>query len=189
MGRKLKLGHLGGNVIGGDPNTYYPDLWKFLISEYKVKSVLDIGCGEGYSLNFFKENGVFTFGIDGAESNIFKCLSMGHSGSIIDLSKQSFCSPFLFDLGWCCEVVEHVEEKFVLNIINSFKNCKILCMTHALPNQGGYHHVNCKNWDYWVDLMHSNGFQLLKNESKKSRKFYPKSYWGKTGLIFKNKNI
>ena len=37
--------HLGGNIAGGDPASFYPGLWAWLVSEFKVKTVLDIGCG------------------------------------------------------------------------------------------------------------------------------------------------
>ena len=35
-------GHLGGCSIGGDGGTYYPIMWKYLIDNYNVKTVLDL---------------------------------------------------------------------------------------------------------------------------------------------------
>ncbi len=66
-----------------------------------------------------------------------------------------------FDLIWCCEVVEHVEEEFVQNIMDTFKLGKIVALTHAVPGQKGYHHVNCKPKEYWIDLMISDNFKYL----------------------------
>ena len=39
--------HLGGYIVGGDAATSYPDLWSWLVKDYGVESVLDVGCGEG----------------------------------------------------------------------------------------------------------------------------------------------
>lgn len=185
MNHKASYKHLGGNVIGGDPNTFYPKLWDFFIERYRPKNILDVGCGEGYSLNFFKERGLETYGIDGLESNVQKCIEMGHKGTVVDFTVSSFYSEKPFDFGWCCEVVEHIEEKYVQNIIDSFKCCKYIAMTHAVPGQGGYHHVNCQPSPYWISLMENNGFSFLKDDTIVSKLYDCRPYYHKSGLIFK----
>lgn len=93
----------------------------------------------------------------------------------------------IFDLGWSIEFVEHVDEKYIDNFIDTFKKCKYICMTHALPNQGGYHHVNEKPQEYWVDLLENNGFKFLKSTTEALRLFSEdNTYIKRTGLIFKN---
>ncbi len=70
MRRKRQCGHLGGNVIGGDANTYYPELWRHLVSTFAAKSVLDVGCGEGNALEFFVSLGLRSVGMDGLADNV-----------------------------------------------------------------------------------------------------------------------
>lgn len=189
MGKRISKGHLGGNILGGDPNTFYPKLWDFFINKYRPKNILDIGCGEGYSLNHFRDKGIRTVGVDGIKENISQCIRMGHGGHVVDFTLSPFLGNEMFDFGWCCEVVEHIEEKYVQNIIDSFKYCKILAMTHAVPRQGGYHHVNCQPSSYWISLMEKNGFNLLEKDTLKSKNFDGNPYYNKSGMIFENLNF
>ena len=49
-----ELKHLGGNTIGGNAQTFYPELWFWMIQTLGIKTVLDVGCGEGHALREFK---------------------------------------------------------------------------------------------------------------------------------------
>lgn len=177
--------HLGGNVHGGDPLTFYPELWQWLVQEFSVSSVLDIGCGEGHAMVEFDKYGVRTVGIDGLKANVVETLNKGLRCICHDFIKGKAPLYEDFDLGWCCEFVEHVEKRFLDNILAAFQRCRMIAMTHAQPGQGGYHHVNCQPREYWIDKMSKAGFVLLSRETEEARKFYPLTYWGQTGLIFK----
>lgn len=176
--------HLGGNVHGGDAMTFYPELWKWMVEHFSVSSVLDIGCGEGNALVEFEKGGARAVGIDGHKSNVIETINKGLSCILHDFTKGIPPLDEVFDLGWCCEFVEHVEERFLDNILAAFKKCRIIAMTHAQPGQGGHHHVNCQASEYWIEKMTYTGFTLLSQETEDSRKFYPTTYWGWTGLIF-----
>ena len=182
--RKRKQGHLGGNQIGGDPATYYPTLWDWLIAKFNLQSVLDIGCAEGHALEYFKLKGLSVFGIDGLERNIEEVQKRQIPSATIDLTKTHYQHPTKLDLGWCCEVVEHVEAQYVGNILQSFMNCKMIAMTHAVPRQRGYHHVNCQNDEYWIEQLKSVGFNYLETESMEGRAMTTTGYFRKSGLIF-----
>src|SRR5271166_1318469 len=56
---------LGGNYRYGDVSKFVPTLWRYLVDRFAVKSVLDVGCGEGHAVNFFHKLGVVAHGIDG----------------------------------------------------------------------------------------------------------------------------
>lgn len=188
MSKKRENGHLGGNIIGGDPKTFYPDLWRHLIDVFKIKSVLDVGCGEGNALEWFRSNqGLDVFGIDGLPENVKIVRSKGVKCEEVDFTLRQFRDRS-YDLVWCCEVVEHVEERFVQNLIDTFKCGKIVAITHALPKQGGYHHVNCKPKEYWIDLMSKNGFEYLEKETIEAKKLETQRYFHRSGLIFRNLN-
>ena len=47
-------GHLGGCGVEGDVATHYPIMWNYLVQLLGIKKIIDVGCGFGYSLNFFK---------------------------------------------------------------------------------------------------------------------------------------
>lgn len=184
-----QYGHLGGNVPGGDAATFYPELWQWMLRRFAVRSVLDIGCGEGHALKQFGKDGIRVMGIDGLPRNVMETLDRGIDCLLHDFTKGPPSLDEEFDLGWSCEFVEHVEAQFLNNILAAFRKCRILAMTHAQPMQGGHHHVNCRPSEYWIEKMAGAGFILLSQETAESRRFYPDTYWGRTGLIFERSQL
>lgn len=146
------MSHLGGYISGGDEATWFPDLWRWLVEDMKVRSVLDVGCGDGQAIEFFADLGCSVLGIEGVEQN--------HPAIIQHDFTDGPAEHGSFDLCWCCEFVEHVEEGFIPNFLSSFRSAKTLLMTHADPGQPGFHHVNCRSSEYWVGVMAAAGFSL-----------------------------
>jgi len=190
-GESVNEGHLGGFAIGGDGGTYYPIMWKYLVEEYGVKSVLDVGCGRGYAARFFKSLGCEIRGVDGAQRAKTESLipeDFIHfdytTGPLVInrvspnglLSMDQRVQPKQFDLGWTCEFVEHVEEKYIPNFMATLSQCKYVAMTFASPGQGGHHHVNENTQDYWIGKFKEYGFnwdnigtQILRNYALKDK--------------------
>ena len=149
-------GHLGGYIKGGDEAGIYPELWSWLVNTMNVKSVLDIGCGEGHALKAFRDLGCRVKGIDGIAQPDPDILQF-------DFTKQGVQHATEYDLAWTCEFVEHVEEQYIHNVAPSFQACNLVLMTHAVPGQGGYHHVNCRDAEYWKGYMAALGFRFDAN--------------------------
>lgn len=147
------MGHLGGYRAGGDAATFYPELWTWLVHELGLRSVIDVGCGEGHSTDYFAHEietktrlrGGYVMGVDGVPQPDNSRVSLHDytEGPLIP-----GCA--IFDLCWCCEFVEHVEEQYVPNFLVTFEHADVLLMTHAEPGQQGYHHVNLQTMGYWV---------------------------------------
>lgn len=122
--------------------------------------------------------------VDGLKSNVDTAL---YPTVCLDITESSVVTSV--DLVHCQEFVEHIEEAFVENIINSFKCGQYVCMTHAFPGQGGYHHVNEQPTDYWISLLERNGFSLLIEDSNRVRalaKGDNARYLANSGLVFRN---
>lgn len=149
--------HLGGCIIEGDIGTFAPQVWDKLIEIYKPKTFLDIGCGAGHSLKYFLEKGIDGIGIEGWIEAIKRSKV---SGNIVqhDYTLGEYEPKSNFDLSWCCEFVEHVEEKYIHNFMKTFSKCNVAAITHAVPGQPGYHHVNCQNAQYWIDIFEKYNF-------------------------------
>lgn len=179
--------HLGGAYPGGDGNTIMQDVWGFLVINYEVKSVLDVGCGYGQGLKWFLDHSISGLGIDGFPDAIKNNLCPGN------VMLHDFCDgpPALehgYDLGWSAEFLEHVEEKYVPNIMAAFAGCGHVCVTHGEPGQNGHHHVNCQDDDYWVERFREHGFEYLADETRKLRlsdRWH--APWGRRSLmLFRN---
>lgn len=173
--------HLGGYIVGGDPHTFAPGVWLHLKERYEPASMLDIGCGEGHAASWFLARGVDAYGIDGCETE--RTAIPRDRIIIADFEADDFTPPQrTFDLGWCCEFVEHVDEKRVDRILDVFRLCRVVAMTHAVPGQAGHHHVNCQPPEYWEEKLISIGKCYRKSLSEALRAATP-AHWVKQSLM------
>lgn len=78
----------------------------------EFKRLLDVGCGEGYALAFFREHGWSVKGIDfssaGVESKNPSCLDALVAGDIFELLKEEVAESKTYDVVWLQNVLEHV---------------------------------------------------------------------------------
>lgn len=179
----VEQGHLGGYVEGGDEATNFPALWEGLVNDLEIKSVLDIGCGEGHSLRYFRELGCRVLGVEGVPQQDWDIMVHDFTEGPLTLARE-------WDLAWCCEFVEHVEEKYMPNFLKLFEQCRYVAMTHAGPGQGGYHHVNCQLPAYWLGAMAAIGFEYdavltLWARSLAGANENPWNHFVRSGLVFK----
>lgn len=146
--------HLGGYRLGGDIATSYPDLWDWVIKELDVKSVIDVGCGDGVSVKYFEKLVGFgnVLGVDGIPQEYPSIVEH-------DFTMGPFVVEREYDLCWCCEVVEHIEEQYLPNLLSTISKAQTVLMTHAGPGQEGHHHVNCRISEYWRGAMAAIGYR------------------------------
>lgn len=178
--------HLGGNIIEGDPATFCPSAWKYILEKYEIKSVLDVGAGRGYAAKWFSENNIETTAIEGLSENVANSVYplIEH-----DITVGSFIKSV--DLVNCIEVVEHIEEKFIDNLLTTLCCGKYLFMTHAIPGQEGYHHVNCQPQEYWISHLKNRNFKFLEEETHHIRRIAKNDkakHISRHGLFFINEN-
>jgi len=145
--------HLGGhlNKTHNDRGTLL-----FLIREYGIKSFLDIGCGPGGMVSLAGMRGLEAVGIDGdwevpKEKDTFILIHDFTNG-------PCFTTKAEFDLGWSVEFLEHVDEKYQDNYMQTFALCKYVVCTAAPPGYPGHHHVNCQPESYWHEVFDKYGF-------------------------------
>lgn len=172
--------HLGGNWKQGDPATFCPNSWTYVVEKYKIKSVTDVGSGLGYAADWFHKKGLTVHAIDGLEINVSNAI---FPTTLIDLTERSFVKNV--DLINCIEVVEHIEEKYINNLLDTICCGKFLFMTHAIPGQEGWHHVNCQFEDYWIHHLSTRGMILSKEDTSEIRKLAHKAkHIKRSGLFF-----
>jgi hypothetical protein len=133
------------------------------------------------------DHGVDSVGVEGWQEFIDKnYMPWGH------LYRHDYATgPIIlnrtFDLGWSAEFVEHVEERFMANFLLTFLSCHYVCFTHAIPNQGGYHHVNEQTTKYWIERMKLIGYEHMAEESAEMRKTADWAYGRITLSMFKKR--
>lgn len=159
---------------------------RYLVEKYKPVTVLDVGSGPFGSKKLFHMCGVqWVWCLDGDDQLLYRDDLRDQLGtfSVVDLERSYYRFPTVFDMVYSYECSEHIEN--VDNYVETVTvNCgKILAITHALPNQGGYHHVNEQNDEYWINKITKKGFKYLEQESREGR-IAGDGYFCLSGLIF-----
>jgi hypothetical protein len=124
--------------------------------------------------------------VDGLVYNVDKAI---YPTLLCDLTKSSVHCKV--DLVHCQEVVEHIEEKYIDNLLKSLACGKYIVMTNALPNQGGYHHVNEQTTEYWIEHLRKRNYEVLIEDSNRVRALAAKDgarYLAATGLVLVDKS-
>ncbi len=165
--------------------TWVPHVWELLIEAYKVKTMTDVGAGDGQVARWFAYNGIDAMAVDGCENK----RDDGVRYVRHDYAHGEFVPPKR-DLCWSAEFVEHVEEQYVPHFLATFRQHRVLALTHALPGHCGYHHVNCREPSYWIKLLELDGwkFDYLNTHDLRSiipRDDFPGRCVKETLLIFK----
>lgn len=184
----MREGHLGGYFHGGDPATWSPKLWTWLVQNLRPTSVMDLGCGEGQSTRFFRDLGCEVVGVEGSP------VAIANSPIPEAMVHHDICAgPYVpskpVDMIWSCEFLEHIDESHLPSILKTMNAAaKFVVMTHAFPGQKGHHHVNCQPNRYWVSLLGVLGFRLNKKLTREARRITLAEYrrvnhFARSGLI------
>lgn len=129
------------------------------IELFHPRSVLDVGCGTGISLDYFRARGISVCGLEGSALAISKArnapLIQQHDlDEPIDLGER-------FDLVWCFEVAEHLHPRSAPALLKTLTNhSDRILLSAARPGQGGLGHLNEQAPEYWIELMRERGFAL-----------------------------
>ena len=150
---------------------------------YKCRSMIDVGCGPGGQVHLAITKGWEANGVDGdyTIARRFDC-------EIFDFSMGVYNPSRRYDLGWCVEFLEHVDEQYVDNYMPALSASKYLVVTHALPGEEGHHHVNCQHSDYWIGLFDEYGLVYDDDLTKeiRSASTMERDFIRRRGLAFVN---
>lgn len=128
----------------------------------KPKTVIDIGCGEGWWAYKFKELGSEVVGIDGdyvASSPLgddFKAIDIDVKGSLSELPGA--------DLVVCLEVAEHLPASRAASFVKELCGlAPTILFSAAIPRQPGAGHIHCQWPSYWEKLFNKHEYSVSGN--------------------------
>jgi SAM-dependent methyltransferase len=122
-------------------------------------SVVDVGCGTGTWLAFFRQLGLDdVLGIDGPYVDE-RALEIPRELFLARDLAEPVALPRQFDLVLALEVAEHLPESSASTFVETLTRLgPIVLFSAAIPGQGGTNHVNEQWPDYWAELFHAHDY-------------------------------
>jgi len=157
----------------------------------RIRSVLDLGCGDGTWLAVFRKHGVEdVLGLDGEYVD----------RSILQIPVERFqafdlTTPFHpmrpFDLAVSLEVAEHLPAEFARIFVESLaRSAPLILFSAAIPFQGGANHVNEQWPEKWAELFKEHDFAPIDFIRKQVWRNELVEWWyAQNTLLFAHKNL
>ena len=134
----------------------------YLTERMNIHSVLDVGCGQGAWLSVWRNLGVTEIhGIDGDYVERSRLLIDEDAFTASDL-EQPFDLGRQFDVVQSLEVAEHLSESSASGFVGSLvRHGDIVLFSAAAKGDGGEHHINEQDYDYWRNHFSQHGYVAL----------------------------
>ncbi len=138
---------------------------ELISSTFTISSFIDIGCGDGlWSRKMLEkcDNKIKGYAIDlpGVRPKELQQVASDIQFIELNLNSNPYIPERQFDLAFCTEVLEHLEEHAALLLLNSIAaNCDLLVFSAAVPGQGGTGHINEHPQEYWDSQLQKRGFR------------------------------
>lgn len=131
-----------------------------ILTDFKPKSVVDVGCGTGHLLMVLKDRGCDVFGLEYSEAGLEYCRNRGLDVRKFDLEKDSFQDGRKFDVAVSVEVAEHLPASVADSYVGLLTRLSDrIVFTAAPPGQGGRDHVNEQPPEYWITKFAAHKFE------------------------------
>jgi len=172
---------------GGHKNTTHVDrgALEYLHRVKRLQTMVDVGCATGGQVGLARELGMLAVGVDGDPD----LLVLAQPMFILHDYRQGPLDIGPFDLGWCVEFLEHVEERYLPNVFSTLGNCLFVCCTHATKPTKNELHVNVQPEDYWIEKFRQYGFELDRHttEQVRARSTMKREFMRQTGKVFRKR--
>ncbi len=136
------------------------EFYQMITHVFDVESVIDFGCGTGDILVPFEREGMQVLGLEGSKWNAQRKLLQDENFQIHDL-RQRFTVKQKYDLCFCFEVAEHIDEKYSDRLVDNLTGAgSTILFTAAPPGQDGHDHINLKPKAWWRAKFSQRNFEF-----------------------------
>lgn len=148
--------HLGG-FTEIDLHGISPSVWKYMITNLGVHSMVDVGCGRGISTAWFLLHGCEVLCVEGSHDAVQSTMLPDAEHNVVehDFSRGAWWPERTYDAVWAVEFLEHVGVHYHFNYVTIFRKAAIIFVTSS--RWGGWHHVEVHQDDWWIQKYQSYG--------------------------------
>jgi SAM-dependent methyltransferase len=149
------------NYSNYSPGEVMVDQALMLCTDFKMKTILDAGCGTGRATSLFNALGLDATGVDITLSHISPAVKAKIGDKLHEecLWELSFTEPF--DLIYCIDVLEHIPPKRLYKTISKLASlCKVCAYFKIALYQDGYGkqigetlHLSLYKTDQWIQML------------------------------------
>lgn len=142
--------------------TISPAVWRGLMKEMGVQSVIDIGCGLGYSTTWWDWHGASVKCVEGhpfvGKDSLLRDTT--HQLILHDYRSGPLVPQRTFDAAWIVDFISHIDTKYFLNYAQTLRKAAIIVVTWtswAPPDTNQTLHIRGDDW--WIDTFQSQGLE------------------------------
>ncbi len=157
--------------------------FKDFYNRFYPTTVLDVGCGMGQYLLYFKDQGSSeVLGVDGIAP---EATLLGEGEYIQQDLNSGIALGRTFDLVMCLEVVEHMNEQDAFELLKCLATHaeRMILFSAASPGQPGNGHVNCQPIRIWLDKWAELGWEPLPFDSLRFRLLASFNFFKKNPVV------
>ena len=150
-----------------------------MIEYVRLRSVVDIGCGHGLTLEGFArvDPTLQLRGFDDSDAGLTRARRRGLTVDRLDIVRISRAEAATlarkltaFDAVLCLEVAEHLPPWHSGKLLTIVTAADHLVFSAAHPQQGGTFHVNEQPAEYWITRLGKRGLRLSRDDEEFRRK-------------------
>lgn len=142
--------------------SYFQKTAKHIVNKFSPSSVLDVGCAKGFLVKALVELGVDAYGVDPSEYAFNEVPADIKGRTVIGAAQQLHDEDNSFDLVTCFDVLEHIPEKDVPQVLSEMLRVSkqwliIRVATKELPNDVDANHATIHDKDWWCEKIKEAG--------------------------------
>ncbi len=150
---------------------------EWIAANLQPKRMIDVGCGPGHMMASLAKRGIETYGVDISTAALARVKDKHLQAQQFDLTGDAALPGIPYDLAVCCEVAEHLDEKYACQLVQHLTlAAPVIYMTAAEPMDAeidgiGLYHVNEQPNAYWIEMMRERNYRLDERATNDCREY------------------